>query len=93
MESNPNVLLHEILEAEPELILVLRGRFGPVEDVLEEDVGDLHWALVDGGPDAPLEDHLQDLGVRRDLVGGGLQLVDLLLHVLDGHLDRGQHDL
>ena len=49
--------------------------------------------LVDSGADAPLEHHLEHLGVGWLLAGGDLQLVGLLLDVLYGHLHRRQHNL
>jgi len=84
-------LLREVLEAEPQLVLVLVRRLvRAVEQVPQEDVGHLERPLVDRGADAALQHQLQHLGVRRS--DGGLDLLDLFLHVLDGDLDGGEDD-
>lgn len=49
--------------------------------------------MVDRRSDAALQNHLQNLRVRRLLIRRGCQLERLLLNVLDRHLDRLEHDL
>lgn len=49
--------------------------------------------LVDSGAHAALQHHLQHLGVCRVLVCGKGQLLRLLLHVLNGHLNGDKNDL
>ena len=56
-------------------------------------LGHFYSALVDSRADAALQHHLQHLGVGRLLLERDRQLLGLLLHVLDRHLDRRQHDL
>ena len=88
------LLLLELFEAYPECFLVV-GRFFlvAVQEVSQEDFCHLDGSLVDGGPDAALQDHLEHDWVRRGLHYGRLQLVTLFLDVLDRSLNRGQHNL
>lgn len=53
----------------------------------------LNRHLVDSCPHAALQHHLQHLGVCRVLVSGKGELLSLLLHVLDGHLNGDKNDL
>jgi len=55
--------------------------------------GPFQLYLVDGRAHGPLEDHLQHLGVGGVLVRGEGQLLSLLLHVFDRHLDGRGYDL
>ena len=70
--------------------MLVRRLVRAVEQVPQEDVGHLERPLVDRGADAALQHQLQHLGVRRS--DGGLDLLDLFLHVLDGDLDGGEDD-
>ena len=86
-------LVGHVLEARPQLVLVLGRALGALEQLFQEHVGHLGGALVHRGADAALEHHLQDFRVRRLLDGGRLELLELLLDVLYGHLNGGQHHL
>ena len=87
------LLLLELFEAYSKCFLVV-GRFFlvAVQEVSQEYFGHLDGSLVDGGPDAALQYHLEHDWVRRGLHYGRLQLVTLFLDVLDRSLNRGQHN-
>ena len=64
-----------------------------IEQILEEDVGYLHGALIDRGADTTLQNHLQNFRIGWHLIDGGVELADFLLNVFNSHLNGRQNDL
>ena len=83
-----NLLFGKVLEAKSQFVLMFGGRFLAIKKVFQENIGDLHGSLIDRRPNAALQDHLQNFRIGRMLSYGRVQFGNLLLDVLDGHLDR-----
>ena len=85
-----STLLQQLFETQPEFVLVFGGNLA-FKQVSEEDSGNLNWTLIDCCADTTLELHLQYLGIIP--LHGSIQLGNLHLDVLDGHLYWSQDNL
>ncbi len=86
-------LLVKVFKTEPELVTVLVHHLSSFEEIPEEHVRHLHWSLIDSGTNTSLQNHLENLGIRRFLISRGLQLGDLFLDVLYGNFNGSEHYL